>query len=228
MSSTLSQPSTASTQPISNRHFGEQRIVLEGISWETYEGILAEHQNAGVRLAYDQGRLEIMSPSRMHEKYKRLLGRAAEVVAEELDKPLESGSATTFRRREIRRGLEPDECYWVKNARAVLGKREIDFAKDPPPDLAIEIDMTSSSLDKLAVYASFGVPEVWRYDGHSLRIATLRSDGTYEPSEKSPSFPAVPPADLERFLQRWAETDETAWAKEFRGWVRNRVKGDAT
>lgn len=212
---TTFQPVAASTL------CGEQRIVLDGISWNTYETLLDEIQNGGVRLAYDHGRLEIMSPSLPHEKYKRLLGRMIEILAEELDLPINSGGSTTFRREELLRGIEPDECYWLLHASDVAHNDTIDLSVDPPPDLAIEVDITSSSLDKMVICAALQIPEVWRFDGRDLHVQQLQRDGTYLPVSASPSFPNVPLDTLAEYLALRSRIDERQWVKEFRQWVRD-------
>lgn len=206
----------------SQRSTAEQRLVLEGVSWSTYGRLLAELENRGIRLAYDQGRLEIMSPSYLHEIRKRQIGRMIEVLAEELDLEIVGGGSTTFRRADDKRGLEPDECYWLANAPAVMHKEEIDLAIDPPPDLAIEVDLTSDSLNKQPIYASLRIPEVWRYDGRELTVLRLVPDGVYAAVERSLSFPQVSMSSLLRFLELRQSVGERQWTKEFRAWIRGR------
>jgi len=199
----------------------EQRLVLEGVSWPTYDRLVAELENRGIRLAYDQGRLEIMSPSFLHEIRKRQLGRMIEILAEELDLEIVGGGSTTFRREDAKRGLEPDECYWLANALVISQQTEIDLAIDPPPDLAIEVDLTSSSLNKQPIYASLRIPEVWRYDGRKLNVLRLTAEGTYAAAERSLSFPGIPLSSLLRFLERRQSVGERQWTREFRDWIRS-------
>ena len=205
----------------SERSAAEQRLVLEGVSWATYGRLVAELDRRGIRLAYDQGRLEIMSPSFLHEIRKRQIGRMIEVLAEELDLEIVGGGSTTFRREDARRGIEPDECYWLANALAVAQKTEIDLATDPPPDLAIEVDLTSDSLDKQPIYASLRIPEVWRYDGRTLAVLRLEPDGVYAAAERSLSFPQLSISSLLRFLELRQSIGERRWTREFRAWVRS-------
>jgi Uma2 family endonuclease len=143
-----------------------------------------------------------------------------ETMTEELGIPIRSGGSTTLRNQLKDRGLEPDECYYVANERAVRGRKRIDLSVDPPPDLAIEVDISSSSLDQLAIYASLGVPEVWLYDGAVLEVHQLLSDGNYAKQTRSPAFPFLPLDEVERFLARRNETDETTWIRSFRAWVK--------
>ena len=200
----------------------DRRYVLHGIRWRTYKAIRKDLDDRGIRLylTYDRGSLEIMSPSGRHERRKRRFGRLIEVMTEELQIAICSGGSTTFRRKLKKRGLEPDECYWVEHEPRVRAKEEVDLDVDPPPDIAIEIEYSRSILDKLGVYAALGFPEVWRYDGRSLRVARLQPDGTYVEGDYSPSFPWLPLADLVRFLKLVGTTDETSWIRDFRAWVR--------
>lgn len=126
-----------------------QTVILHGVSWKTYESLLADHTDRSVpRFAYDQGELEIVSPSPKHEKLNRGLALLVEVVAEEFGIDVYDLGSTTFKREDLERGFEPDSCFYVQNEERVRGKDRIDLETDPPPDLVIEIDITSPSLDK--------------------------------------------------------------------------------
>jgi Uma2 family endonuclease len=138
----------------------------------------------------------------------------------ELDIPMKSGGSTTFRRREMRRGLEPDECYWIHNEPAVRGKRQHDFRHDPPPDLAIEVEISRSALDRPSIYASLRVPEIWRLVRGTVQVNLLQEDGQYAVSETSRAFPFLPVGQLSRFLEIDETTDETTWLRTFVQWVR--------
>jgi Uma2 family endonuclease len=198
----------------------ESRVLLRNISWATFERILAETDRRGTRFTYDRGALEIMSPSREHERCKRYLGRMIESLTEEIGIPISSGGSTTLKSQMLAKGVEPDECYYIANEPRVRGRDELDLAVDPPPDLAIEVDLTSSSLDQLGIYASVGVPEVWLYDGARLRVYHLQPAGQYVQSASSPAFPVLPLDQVERFLSQRDGTDETSWIRSFRGWVK--------
>lgn len=205
----------------SQRSLAEQRLVLDGVSWATYGRLVAELERGGIRLAYDQGRLEIMSPSFLHEIRKKQLGRMIEILAEELDLEIVGGGSTTFRREDSKRGLEPDECYWLANAPAISQQTEIDLATDPPPDLAMEVDLTSNSLNKQPIYASLRIPEVWRYDGRKLDVLRLTPDDLYAAAERSLSFPQIPLSSLLRFLELRQSVAERQWTREFRAWIKS-------
>jgi Uma2 family endonuclease len=198
----------------------ERRFVLHGISWNTYETLLKDLEQGGVHLTYDRGSLELMSPSRDHERFKTLIGRIIELFTEELDIPMQSGGSTTWRKEDLERGLEPDECYYVQHEPQVCHKEELDLAVDPPPDIAVEIEISYNILDKLAIYASLRIPEVWSYDGQRLRIRLLQPDGTYADSVRSLNLPRLTPSDVERFLATGRQMRETTWARAFRAWVR--------
>lgn len=202
----------------------ENRVVLSDISWATFEALLADADHRGSRFIYDRGNLEIMSPSSEHEWLSTLIGRMIETYTLELGIPIRSGGSTTLKSELKQLGLEPDECYYIVNESAVRGLDEIDLTVNPPPDLAIEVDITSSSLDQLGIYAALGVPEVWMCDGAHLRIYRLQSEGIYTLKDLSPTFPGLPPESILDFLARRNNTDETSWIKSFREWVRNKIK----
>src|SRR5205823_2966865 len=138
---------------------------------------------------------EIMSPLTEHEGEAYLLGRFVDVLTEELGLQVAAGRSSTLRRRRKKRGLEPDNCYWIANEAKVRGKRRIDLRVDPPPDLAMEIDATRSSLNRMSIYAALGVPEVWRLTRQGMTFHALRPDGTYAEVANSLSFPLLAAAD---------------------------------
>jgi Uma2 family endonuclease len=139
-----------------------QCVILDGISWETYERLLNEHgESGGTHFTYDRGRLEIMVLSAAHKALKHALEVLVEIFAEELNIDVRGFGSTTFRRADLHRGFEPDACFYIRQEPHVRGKREIRLPVDPPPDLIIEIDISSPSLDKLPLFATLGVPEVW-------------------------------------------------------------------
>lgn len=199
-------------------------LRISGIDWRTYARLLhAFAERPGVRLTYDRGELEIMVPLLEHDDDGRFLGDLVFVLTEELGLPLKRGGSTTLRRRARRRGIEADECFWITNAHHMAGRRRLDLRTDPPPDLALEVDVSRSSLDRLSIYAALRVPEVWRLEGDTLIFHVLRPDGTYAIAAASRSFPLVSPADLLRFLQQARQAgDENAVIRQFRDWVRQR------
>jgi Uma2 family endonuclease len=198
----------------------EERVLLQGVRWETYEQILADVEGRGLRFTYDRGRLEIMTVSPTHESWKQLVGRMLETVTLALGVPMRSGGGPTWKREDLAQGLEPDECYWVEHEEQVRHKTAIDLAVDPPPDLAIEVEVTRSALDRLHIYAGLGVSEVWRFDGERITVHLLRPDGSYALSTASEQFPWLPMAQFTEFLGRARETDETTWLNGLAAWAR--------
>jgi Uma2 family endonuclease len=174
----------------------------------------------GVRLTYDRGTLELVTLSHEHENQSYLLARLVDALTEELNLPVKGGRSTTFRRRKKRRGLEPDNCWWIVSEPLVRGKIKIDLRRDPPPDLALEIDITHSSLNRMAIYAALQVPEVWRWDGQTLVCYLLGSDGQYTVGTVSKAIPGLTVADLAPFLALQGTMDENAIIRQFRAWVR--------
>src|SRR5918999_1991744 len=160
----------------------EQSVVLDGVSWETYQSLLNDFQDRpAVRLTYDCGWLEIMTLSSLHEKVKTLLGRLIEAYADAAEITVEGFGSTTYARKELKKGLEPDECYYIQHAADVTGKSKFDFAVDPPPDLAIEIEVTRRVLPRQPIYAALRVPELWRFDGRKVIPMHLTGAGIYTP-----------------------------------------------
>ena len=199
----------------------DSRFVVHGVDWNTYEAILEAFGDHGPRVTFDGGNLELMSPSPIHEFYRRIFGRLLEALAVESSIEIRGGGSMTFRRRDIERGLEPDGCYWIQNEPAVRGKQDIDLSVDPPPDLAIEIDITHSSLDRLAIYARLGIPEIWRFDGESLSIHLLKQ-GAYGEAKQSLCLPWLPVEEMLPFLKPNQQTGDTTTVRRFVAQVRRR------
>jgi Uma2 family endonuclease len=196
--------------------------VLHDIDWRMYSRLLRIfEEKRGFRLTYDRGTLEIMSPSWEHEAPAMLLATFIDVLTEELRLPRRGGGSVTLRRKLKRRGLEPDKCYWLASTPQMRGKKHLDLRTDPPPDLAIEVDVTSSSLDRMGIYAALGVAEIWRLSHGALTFHEL-SGKAYRPRPDSLSFPGLIPADLTQFLSQYAETDDMSLTMMFRAWVRSK------
>lgn len=192
----------------------EQKVQLSGISWQTYETLLKELRHRRLRLTYNRGNLEIMVPSPEHERYKEIIGRFVETLAEELEIRIAPVGSTTFKRPELV-GAEPDKSFYIRNLDAVKGKKRIDLAQDPPPDLVVEIDITSSSEIGFPVYANMGVPEIWRYDGTCFTVYQLQAQ-EYIPCEESLAFPNLPITEISQFLQQAMSRDYLELIGSFR------------
>jgi Uma2 family endonuclease len=205
-----------------------QVLVLDAVDWRTYASLLRALDGRHIRLTYDQGTLEMMTLTHQHQSCASFLGRLAVVLTEELTLPLKGGGSTTFWRREMERGLEPDDCYWIASEQLVRGKRKIDLRVDPPPDLAIEVHVINGSLNRMGIYAAIQVPEIWRYFGDALTFSVMQASGGYAVVTHSKAFPLVTPADLLRFLPLRATIDENAVVLQFRTWVRQLVASNGS
>ncbi|MGH9398351.1 MAG: Uma2 family endonuclease [Terriglobia bacterium] len=192
----------------------EQRVVLGNVTWETYERLLDEHLNcSSPRFTYDQGVLEIMSPSAEHEWYNRLISDLVKLLTRELRIDVLDLGSTTFRRAATKRGFEPDSSFYVTHARQVRGKERIDLAVDPPPDIVVEVAVTHPSLSKFPICAELGVPEIWSYDGSLLRIYGLSGSGYIE-MPSSGVLPRLDAKELSEFLELGRTMDSVTWPNE--------------
>ncbi|MEG5160458.1 Uma2 family endonuclease [Microcoleus sp. AT3-A2] len=201
----------------------EQRTLLENISWSTFETLLKEIGNRrGYRIAYDNGMLEIMSPLYEHENPKIQSDRFIFILAEELGIEIKSAGSMTLKQEQAKKGIEPDNCYYIQSEPAVRGRQELDLETAPPPDLAIEIDITSSSVNKLAIYSALGVPELWLYNGRVLKFYQL-VETEYIERDFSIAFPFVSAAEMAGFFTRTQTMGEMALLKSFRTWVKEKI-----
>ncbi len=201
----------------------EQRRLLENISWRTFETLLQEiGDKRGYRIAYDEGMLEIMTPSYLHESYKLHFHRFIFILAEELDIEIKSAGSTTLKLKNAKKGIEPDNCYYIQSEPAVRDRRELDLETAPPPDLAIEIDITNSSINKFAIYSALGVPELWLYNGRVLKFYQL-VETEYIERDFSIAFPFVSAAEMAGFFTRTQTMGEMALLKSFRTWVKGKI-----
>jgi Uma2 family endonuclease len=196
-----------------------QWLILEDIIWQEFEAILdelGEHRNS--RIAYNQGILEIMVPLPEHEKLKVIISDLVKILLDELDLCWESLGSTTFKREDMAAGIEPDDCFYIQNYRLMIGKGRIDLNIDPPPDLAIEIDLTSKT--KISAYQALQVPEIWRYVQGKLEINLLQ-ENEYIKSQASLIFPSVAIVEeIPRFIEMAKTTGTTVTLRAFRKWVR--------
>ncbi|OBQ19963.1 Uma2 family endonuclease [Anabaena sp. AL93] len=201
----------------------EQRTVLYNVSWDTFEALLRDTgENRGTRFAYDCGTLEIMTPLFEHENPKSNFGNFIIALAEELDIEVRSAGSTTLKRKFFAKGIEPDSCYYIQNEAAMRGRETLNLEIDPPPDLAVEIDITSSSVNKFNIYAALGVAELWKYDGEVLKFYQL-VENQYIEIKFSMTFPLVSVGDMNRFIQQSKTMGEIALLKSFRAWVRGKI-----
>ena len=209
-----------------------QRLALQGVRWEVYQELRNLPENDHVRMTFDEGVLEMMSPSALHEQWSDLIGRLIGVWTLELSIDMMSCGSMTVSREDLQKGFEPDKCYYVQHESQMRHKfardarAELDFRVDPPPDLAIEVDVSRSSLGKQQLYAAFGVPEVWRYDGQRLEVVALGPERRYLPSAKSFCFPGIPLDEITRVLGRMNTESETVLIRSFRDYVCREIARD--
>jgi len=198
----------------------ERQVILTGISWETYGRLLAEHEEAsGIHFTYDGGALEIMVLSARHERPNRVLAALVEILAEETGIDLESLGSITLKRPDLLKGFEPDSCFYIQHATDVMGREEIDLVTDPPPDLLIEVDVTSPPLAKLPIFAAVGIPEVWRYRDGKVTVYHL-GDDRYAETARSLAFPVITSEQLTQFLAERHQVRSTQWLRRVRAWIR--------
>ena len=196
-----------------------QWVILEGISWSTFQTILQEMgDHRASRLAYDSGILEIAMPSSLHEIINRLLDRIIIALTEELNLKIKAYGSTTLTREDLEKGVEPDSCYYIQKADQLLA-RKLDLAVDPPPDLAVEVDITSSSQRRFSIYRQLQIPEVWRYTQDNGVIIYRYGQDNYEACEVSPTFSMITGEVLMDFLELANTEDDNSVIRSLRKWL---------
>ncbi len=199
-----------------------QKLLLHDVSWAEFEAILEElGEHRSTRIAYNNGLLEIMAPLPEHEADKEIIGDLLKAFLEELDIEFCTLGSTTFKNREMLKGIEPDQCFYIQNESAIRGKKRLDLAVDPPPDLALEVDITSRTHPE--TYAALGVPELWRRIGSKIRVYVLQGD-RYVEVDESHSFPGWPLAsEIPKYLEQSRTDGRNKAMRAFRQWVRGRI-----
>jgi len=198
------------------------RVLFHQVSWAEFEAILAElGEHRATRVAYLNSTLEIRMPLPEHEKPKIIIGDLLKILLDELEINWEPFGSTTFKRQDMMAGIEPDDCFYIQNSARMIGRESLDLTVDPPPDLAIEIDVTSKT--QLSAYEVLGVPEIWRYEKRRLQIYVLQS-GKYVESAISPTFPNFPVIEgISQFLEMGRQSGTSQALRAFRRWVRERL-----
>jgi Uma2 family endonuclease len=195
-------------------------LLFEDVSWDDYENLLADlGEGYAVHIFYDNRRMEVMAPASTHEKPKSVIHTLITALRDELDIDIESLGSTTLKREVSAAGAEPDDCFYIEKAALVIGREDLDLAHDPPPDLVVEINRTSSSLDRFSIYAVLGVAEIWRLSRGQLRVYVLSGD-RYQQSPISNAFPFLTAAVLSEFIRQGLRAGERKAAIAFREWVR--------
>ena len=196
-------------------------LTFHHVTWEEYEKLL-EEMGAGYapRISYDHGKLEIFMPLPIHEYLKAFLSDLMRALTDELDLEMIGLGSTTFSYRDWLQGLEPDTCFYIQNAARVLGVRRFDPAVPPPaPDIAVEVDITSESLNRFPTYANLGVPEIWRCEENEIVMYHLTETG-YVAAAASKAFPFLTTEALGQFLKRSETESQRDLLREFRAWVK--------
>ena len=196
------------------------RLTLYEVDWEEYEQLLDQlGDDYHFRISYDNGRLEIMTPTGKHERYKSLLNSLLIILSDELDLEILSYGSTTLKLKPKRKGAEGDDCFYIQHAAEIGEKDRLDLTRDPPPDLVIEIDVTHDSAGKFAIYAALGVPEIWRYDGSRFSIWQLAHEAC-TPAPFSLAFPFLTAEHLAEFVANSEAQGRKQARRTFRDWVR--------
>ncbi|HEY6330755.1 MAG TPA: Uma2 family endonuclease [Blastocatellia bacterium] len=194
-------------------------VTFNDVSWDDYEDLLEQVGEAShLRICYDDGVLQVMTLSAEHEKYARFFEGMVTAITLRLKIDILSFGSATMRRRKKQKGNEPDACFYVQNADRIGNREELDFAVDPPPDIAVEVDVHHDSRNKLAIYAALGVPEVWRFDGEALSIHLLDGE-SYRESSTSKGLPFLTSRRLTDFLVRLRIDGRTSALQAFDEWL---------
>ncbi|MFN4831637.1 MAG: Uma2 family endonuclease [Pseudanabaena sp.] len=224
----LSKPTNLTSTAIAEqvRPLAENRVILNNISWDTFERLLADIGDRRKTLFhYINGTLEIMSPLSLHEGSNRFIEALLGIFTDELEIDMRRLGSLLMKIPDLKLGAEPDSCYYIQNEPIIRGKEVIIVGQDPVPDLVLEVDITNPSDRRLPIYALLAVPEVWRYDGYSLEFLALEN-GAYQPIAKSLSFPDLPAAIIVEYVQKRLTLGESGTLREFRKWVRENIVRD--
>lgn len=207
----------------------DQRVVFRGVEWAFYDRLVESiPESSNIQVGYDGNDLELMGKGRKHGKGTKLLGQLVEAIAQELGIPYSSLADTTWKRPEILRGLEADQCYYflpekIAADAAALARDSAEIADYPNPDLAIEVDISVPQIDRASIYAALNVSEVWRFDGKRVVIERLGSDGKYAAVDASGFLP-IRVEDVQRWVVEEDSREESSWARRLRAEIRARAE----
>jgi Uma2 family endonuclease len=199
-----------------------QRFVLHEADWKQYVQLRRSLDDRGQRafVTFDGHRLELMSPSMQHDRAGELLGVVVRAIGMATGSKLIGGGSTTFKKRSARRGLEPDRCFWIQNYQKLVGVKHIDLSVHPPPDLAIEVEVSRRLLDRRAIYARLGVPELWVYNARTFQILRLGEANRYQITSTSGACPTIRCEGIEALLEAAWTMDDTEWQSQLEDWLR--------
>jgi Uma2 family endonuclease len=199
-----------------------QKLILQGIGWDFYEQILEEYKDSkALHFAYDDGFLEVEVPLYEHERPGEILRDLITAICLEKEIDYINAGSTTFRQRVKAKGCEPDTSFYIQNESRLRGLKHIDLNQDPPPDLVVEVDVTSPSLNKMPIYAALGVPEVWLYKGDRVIFFRLYG-GIYGEISNSLALPFLESQTVDAFLEKGFSESSSKWAREIREWINSK------
>lgn len=199
----------------------EERFVLRNVTWETYEQLLKNYASfCAPRFTYDQGDLEIMSPSIPHETASRILSFLVNIICEEREIDVRDLGSTTHKRADLLKGVEPDGCFYIRNVGAITGVNELDLSIQPPPDLVIEVDISHPSIARLPIYAALGVPEIWQFADGQVTFFGLQ-EKNYTVLISSSELPGITSEIITQFVIASVSTKRPQWLRHVRQWIRS-------
>ncbi len=203
---------------------GDRRLVLYYVTWSGYERFLDVCEGTTVRINYDRGTLEMIVPSFEHEAWRRSIDRLVLALCVVMGIAFRGAGSTTLRRKDLERGLEADESYYIQNVEALRGIRELDLNVTPPPDLILEVERSrGTTVERMGLYAALGVPEVWRYDGNETVMCWLH-EGSYGVKPESLAFPGLTLELVTAYLVVAMPIDDEAERFRFASqWVKKHV-----
>jgi Uma2 family endonuclease len=196
-------------------------LIVPKIDWDDYEHLLDQIEGERhLRLTYDCGRLEIVSPRPEHGDYASFIDDLVRAFCDWRNIELQKYGNATWKKRVLKKGVEADSCYYIANAERVIGKRDIKLEVDPPPDIVVEIDLSTDSGRKFPIYAALGVPEIWTYDREAVRFFRL-SRGRYTESTSSQFLPGLSGPILAEAIEMSKTLGQTKSLAAFRRKIRS-------
>jgi Uma2 family endonuclease len=202
-------------------------VTFHDVSWDEYEELLEQVGEApGLRISYDNGSLCVMTISSEHEKYASFINSLTTAIKLRLRIDILAFGSATMRKRKRKKGNEPDACFYVQTASLIGNRIHLDFETDPPPDIAVEIDVHHDSRSKFPIYAALGVPEIWRYDGQAMTIYRLADEDAqeqYVAVDTSSALPMLSATLLTEIIERMRTDGELSALLTFDEWLQSRA-----
>jgi Uma2 family endonuclease len=201
-------------------------VTFQDVSWDEYEELLEQVGEApGLRISYDNGSVQVMTISAEHEKYSEFISSLVGIIRLRLRINILGFGSATMRKRKFRKGKEPDACFYVQTAPLIGIRIQLDFETDPPPDVAVEIDVHHDSRSSFPIYAALGVPEIWRYDGQAMTIYHLSEasdEQQYVARDTSAALPMLSATLLTEMIERMRSDGELNALLAFDEWLQSR------